>query len=144
RRYTFNTAVAAIMELLNAVTRNTDEDAATRAVKQEAFENIVRLLAPIAPHICEALWHELGHAESVMTVEWPKLDEAALVRESVEIVVQVNGKLRGRISVPVEAERAHLEQAAMAEPNVRKYLEGKPVKKVVVVPGKLVNLVVSP
>ncbi|MGH8293302.1 MAG: class I tRNA ligase family protein, partial [Gammaproteobacteria bacterium] len=102
----------------------------------------VCLLAPITPHICEALWHELGHAESIMEVSWPRADETARVRAQVEIVVQVNGKLRGRISVPAETERQLLEQAALAEPNVRKYVEGKPVRKVIVVPGKLVNLVV--
>jgi leucyl-tRNA synthetase len=142
RRYTFNTAVAAIMELLNAVSRDTDTEAAARAVRQEAYESMLRLLAPITPHICEALWRELGHAESMMTAHWPRVDEAALVRESVEIVVQVNGKLRGRINVPAEAQRQQLEQAALAEPNVRRYVEGRPVKKVVVVPGKLVNVVV--
>ncbi|HKV98025.1 MAG TPA: leucine--tRNA ligase [Gammaproteobacteria bacterium] len=142
RRYTFNTAVAAVMELLNAVTRDADASAGGRAVRQEAFESIVLLLAPFAPHVCEALWQELGHAQSIMRVSWPQVDNAALVRESVEIVVQVNGKLRGRISVPAEAERKHVEQAALAEPNVRKYVEGKPVRKIIVVPGKLVNVVV--
>ena len=141
RRYTFNTAVAAIMELLNAVSRDTGIDAGARAVKQEAYESMVRLLAPITPHICEALWRELGHDISVMQATWPQVDEAALVRAQIEMVVQVNGKLRGRISVPAEAPRQQLEQAALAEPNVRKYVEGRPVKKVVVVPGKLVNVV---
>ena len=142
RRHTFNTAVAAIMELLNAVSRDTGTDAAARAVKQEAYESMVRLLAPITPHICEALWRELGHDQSIMQAAWPQVDEAALVREQIEMVVQVNGKLRGRIHVPAEAQRQQLEQAALAEPNVRRFIDGSPVKKVVVVPGKLVNVVV--
>jgi leucyl-tRNA synthetase len=142
RRYTFNTAIAAIMELLNAVIREEVHTAQDRAVKQEALESIVRMLAPITPHICEALWQALGHAESIMRVPWPRVDESALVREQVEIVVQVNGKLRGRVSVPAEAARQHVEQAALSEPNVLKFIEGKPVKKVIVVPGKLVNVVV--
>ena len=142
RRYTFNTAVAAVMELLNAVTRDTGVNPAGRAVKQEAFESIVLLLAPFTPHISEALWHELGRTESIMQAVWPKADEAARVREHMEIVVQVNGRLRGRISVPVGAERAYVEQAALAEPNVQKFVESRKVKKIIVVPGKLINVVV--
>ncbi|HVA55858.1 MAG TPA: leucine--tRNA ligase [Gammaproteobacteria bacterium] len=142
RRYTFNTAVAAIMELLNALTHNTGAANQDRAVKQEGFDAITLLLAPMTPHICETLWRELGHEASVMTMPWPRLDETALVRDSIELVVQVNGKLRGRISVPTDAGRAELEKAARSETNVRKYVEGKAIKKVIVVPGKLVNLVV--
>ncbi|MHB8404736.1 MAG: leucine--tRNA ligase [Gammaproteobacteria bacterium] len=142
RRYTFNTAVAAVMELLNALTRSEPVGAQDRAVKQEGLEAIALLLAPMTPHICETLWRELGHGSSVMSVPWPRPDAAALLRDRVELVVQVNGKLRGRISVPVDAERAQLEQAALSEVNVRKFVEGKAVKKVIVVPGKLVNVVV--
>ncbi|HVC29154.1 MAG TPA: class I tRNA ligase family protein, partial [Gammaproteobacteria bacterium] len=142
RRYTFNTAVAAIMELFNALTHNTGATDQDRALKQEGFEAITLLLAPMTPHICETLWHELGHAASVMSMPWPNPDETALQRDSIELVVQVNGKLRGRISVPTNAGRAQLEQAALSETNVRKFVEGKAVKKVIVVPGKLVNVVV--
>ncbi len=142
RRYTFNTAVAAVMELLNALTRSEPVGAQDRAVKQEGLEAIALLLAPMTPHICETLWRELGHGSSVMSVPWPRPDAAALLRDRVELVVQVNGKLRGRISVPADAERAQLEQAALSEANVRKFVEGKAVKKVIVVPGKLVNVVV--
>ncbi len=142
RRYTFNTAVAAVMELLNALTRSEPAGAQDRAVKQEGLEAIALLLAPMTPHICETLWRELGHGSSVMSVPWPRPDAAALLRDRVELVVQVNGKLRGRISVPADAERAQLEQAALSEANVRKFVEGKAVKKVIVVPGKLVNVVV--
>jgi len=142
RRYTFNTAVAAVMELLNALTRSEPVGAQDRAVKQEGLEAIALLLAPMTPHICETLWRELGHGSSVMSVPWPRPDAAALLRARVELVVQVNGKLRGRISVPADAERAQLEQAALSEANVRKFVDGKAVKKVIVVPGKLVNVVV--
>ncbi len=142
RRYTFNTAVAAVMELLNALTRSEPAAAQDRAVKQEGLEAIALLLAPMTPHICETLWRELGHGSSVMSVPWPRSDAAALLRDRVELVVQVNGKLRGRISVPADAERAQLEQAALSDANVRKFVEGKAVKKVIVVPGKLVNVVV--
>jgi len=142
RRYTFNTAVAAVMELLNALLRSESASDQDRAVKQESFEAIALLLAPMTPHICETLWRELGHKSSVMTVPWPRLDESALLRDHIELVVQVNGKLRGRISVPADAERAQLEQAALSEANVRKFVDGKSVKKVIVVPGKLVNVVV--
>ncbi|MDE2091581.1 MAG: leucine--tRNA ligase [Gammaproteobacteria bacterium] len=142
RRYTFNTAVAAIMELFNTLTDTANSSDLNRAIRQEGFEIIVLLLAPMTPHICETLWRELGHEQSVMTVPWPRIDDAALVRDHIELVVQVNGKLRGRISVPVDAERAQLEQAALSEANVQKYVEGKAVKKVIIVPGKLVNVVV--
>ena len=142
RRYTFNTAVAALMELLNALTRGEDTTPQGRAVRQEGFESITLLLAPMVPHICEALWRELGHAASVMTVRWPGSDAAARVRERIEIVVQVNGKLRGRVAVAADADRESLEHAALADPSVQRFLDGKPVRKVIVVPGKLVNLVV--
>jgi leucyl-tRNA synthetase len=142
RRYTFNTAVAAIMELFNTLTHSTSADEQERALKQEGFELITMMLAPMTPHICETLWRELGHEASVMSMPWPQPDAAALTRESVEMVVQVNGKLRGRITVPTDAVRAQLEQAALSETNVRKFVEGKAVKKVIVVPGKLINVVI--
>ncbi|HEX5339583.1 MAG TPA: leucine--tRNA ligase [Gammaproteobacteria bacterium] len=142
RRYTFNTAVAAIMELLNTLTRNDDQSPQGRAVMQEAFEAIALLLTPMAPHTCEALWQGLGREGSVVTAAWPQPDPSALVRDRIEIVVQVNGKLRGRIAVSADAARTQLEQAALAEPNVQRFVEGKTVRKVIVVPGKLVNVVV--
>ncbi|MGH8378602.1 MAG: leucine--tRNA ligase, partial [Gammaproteobacteria bacterium] len=142
RRYTFNTAVAAVMELLNALTHGEHATAQDRALKQEGLETIVLLLASMTPHICETLWRELDHPESVMTVSWPRADETALVRDRIELVVQVNGKLRGRVAVAADADRKSVEQAALAEPNVKRFIEGKPVKKVIVVPGKLVNVVV--
>ncbi len=142
RRYTFNTAIAAVMELVNALYKFEDESPAGRAVVQEALEVVVRLLHPIVPHITHALWRELGRSEPLEEGPWPRPDAAALERESVEIVVQVNGKLRARVRVPADGDRAALEAAALEEPNVQRFIDGRPVRKVVVVPGRLVNVVV--
>jgi leucyl-tRNA synthetase len=143
RRYTFNTAIAAVMELLNAVTRSGDSAAQDRAVKQEAYAAIILLLSPIVPHIAESLWNALGHAGSVLTTHWPAPDLEALKRDSLELVVQVNGKLRGRITVPADAGQEQLEQAALNEPSVQPFVQGKTVRKIVVVQGRLVNVVVA-
>jgi leucyl-tRNA synthetase len=142
RRRNFNTAIAAMMELLNAVGRFSDDSAQGRAVRQEALEIAVLSLSPIIPHVCHALWMELGHRTAVVNERWPKVDESALVQDTVEIVVQVNGKLRSRIAVPVGADEAAVREAAVADEQVQKFIAGKPVKKVIVVPGKLVNVVV--
>ncbi len=143
RRYTFNTAIAAVMELLNAVTRSGDSGPQDRAVKQEAYAAITLLLSPIVPHIAESLWNALGHAGSVLTARWPAPDPEALKRDSLELVVQVNGKLRGRIIVPAGAGQEQLEQAALNEPSVQPFVQGKTVRKIVVVQGRLVNVVVA-
>ncbi|MBK9132371.1 MAG: leucine--tRNA ligase [Gammaproteobacteria bacterium] len=142
RRYTFNTAIAAVMELVNAMSRFDDTTTAGRAVMREAVEAVVLLLAPVVPHVCEVLWESLGKEGSVVGAAWPRVDAAALVTDTLEIVVQVNGKLRGQVSVPAGADKAVIEQAALAEENVRRFIDGKAVKKVIVVPGKLVNIVV--
>jgi leucyl-tRNA synthetase len=143
RRYTFNTAIAAVMELLNAVTRSGDSAPQDRAVKQEAYAAITLLLSPIVPHIAESLWNALGHSGSVLRARWPAPDPEALKRDSLELVVQVNGKLRGRITVPAGAGQAQLEQAALNEPSVQPFVQGKTVRKIVVVQGRLVNVVVT-
>jgi leucyl-tRNA synthetase len=143
RRYTFNTAVAAVMELLNAVTRAPDQTPQGRAVRQEAYESIVLLLSPMVPHISESLWQGLGKSGSVLAARWPAPDPAALKRDSLELVVQVNGKLRGHIHVPADAHRELVEQAALAEPSVQAFVQGKTVRKIVVVQGRLVNVVVA-
>jgi len=143
RRYTFNTAIAAVMELLNALSRATGTTPADRAVQQEALETVTLLLTPIVPHICEALWQALGHTGSVTAASWPRPDEAALVRDTLELVVQVNGKLRGHIRVPAGSAREEIERAALAEPNVQRFVEGKSVRKIVLVPAKLVNVVIA-
>ena len=142
RRRNFNTAIAAIMELLNALGRFGDPSAQGRAVRQEALRIAVLVLAPITPHVCHALWQALGSTSALVDERWPAPDAAALAQESCEIVVQVNGKLRGRISVAVDADEAAVRAAALADAQVRRFLADKPVRRVIVVPGKLVNVVV--
>jgi leucyl-tRNA synthetase len=142
RRRNFNTAIAAIMELLNAVGRFSDTSAAGRAVRQEALRIAILVLAPITPHVCHALWQALGSTTALVDERWPAADAAALAQESYEIVVQVNGKLRGRISVAVNADEAAVRAAALADARVRRFVADKPVRRVIVVPGKLVNVVV--
>ena len=143
RRHAFNTAIAAVMELMNAVGKFTDMCEQGRAVRHEAFEAIVLLLNPITPHICHALWQTLGHPEALLEdIPFPTPDAAALVRDAVTLAVQVNGKLRGTIDVAVDAAREAIEAAALAEPNVAAFVAGQPPKKVIVVPGTIVNIVV--
>ncbi|MGB2249049.1 MAG: leucine--tRNA ligase [Alcanivorax sediminis] len=139
RRHTFNTAIAAVMELINEVSRF-EGDA---AVKHEALEAAVLLLAPIIPHAAHALWQALGHDETVLTADWPSVDESALVKDSIELVVQVNGKVRAKLTVPANADKDSVETLAKDEPNVQKFIEGKTIRKVIVVPGKLVNIVAN-
>ncbi|WP_302138811.1 leucine--tRNA ligase [Halomonas alkalicola] len=147
RRTTFNTAIAAVMELTNAIGRFHQGDNAAGdqdlAVAREAVEACVLLLAPIVPHACHALWAELGHQEPAIDAAWPGVDESALARDTIELVVQVNGKLRARIEVPASADKAAVEAEAFAAENVQRHTEGKTVRKVIVVPGKLVNIVVG-
>ncbi|MCE8041729.1 leucine--tRNA ligase [Halomonas daqingensis] len=143
RRTTFNTAIAAVMELTNALSRFEDASPQGLAVAREAVEACVLLLAPITPHACHALWRELGHTEPAIDAAWPQLDESALERDTIELVVQVNGKLRARIEVAADAPKEAIETDAFAAENVQRHIEGKTVRKVIVVPGKLVNIVVS-
>ncbi|WP_089660166.1 leucine--tRNA ligase [Franzmannia pantelleriensis] len=143
RRTTFNTAIAAVMELTNALGKFDDASAEGLAVAREAVEASVLLLAPITPHICHALWAALGHAEPVIDAAWPGLDESALARDSIELVVQVNGKLRARLEVPADADKASIEAQALGNENVQRHTEGKTLRKVIVVPGKLVNIVAN-
>jgi len=142
RRYTFNTAVAASMELLNSVNRFDDTSDAGRAVVHEALEAVVLMLSPIVPHICHDLWAALGHKTALIDVLWPTADETALEADLVEIVVQVNGKLRGRISVTADADNDAVGEQALADPNVQRFVADKEVRKMIVVPGRLVNIVV--
>jgi leucyl-tRNA synthetase len=142
RRRTFNTAIAAVMELMNAVARFDDRSPQGRAVVQEALEIVVLVLSPVVPHACHALWRELGHAGAVVDERWPEPDACALERATVEVVVQVNGKLRGRVTVPAGADEGTVREAALADANVQRFMEGKPVRKFVYVPGKLANVVV--
>ena len=142
RRYTFNTAIAAAMELLNAVNRFEAETGSARAVEREALEAIVLSLSPIVPHICHALWESFGHEEALVDQAWPAVDESARQRDLVEMVVQVNGKLRGRISVAVDADRDTVSAMALDDPNVRRFVADQAIQKTIVVPGRLVNIVV--
>jgi leucyl-tRNA synthetase len=142
RRKQFNTAIAAIMELMNAMAKLDAADPATRAVKQEALEAVVLMLAPIVPHICRSLIKALKPGACLVGSPWPVADEAALTRDEIELMLQVNGKLRGKLRVAVDATKDAIEQAALASPEVLRFMEGKPARKVVVVPGRLVNVVV--
>ncbi|WP_308021473.1 leucine--tRNA ligase [Neisseria mucosa] len=141
RRQQFNTAIAAVMELLNQYDKTDTSGEQGRAVAQEVLETAVRLLWPIVPHICETLWSELNGAK-LWEAGWPTVDEAALVKSEIEVMVQVNGKLRGKIIVAADASKADLEAAALATEGAVKFMEGKPAKKIIVVPGRLVNIVV--
>ena len=141
RRQQFNTAIAAVMELLNQYDKTDTGSEQGRAVAQEVLETAVRLLWPIVPHICETLWSELNSAK-LWEAGWPTVDETALVKSEIEVMVQVNGKLRGKITVAADASKADLESAALATEGAVKFMEGKPAKKIIVVPGRLVNIVV--
>ncbi len=143
RRNTFNTAIAAVRELINTVTdtQSKAEGDDVRAAVHEALETTILLLAPITPHICHALWQDFGHDEAVIDASWPKVDESALVRDDMLIVVQVSGKVRAKLTVPADISRDELERLAMEDQNVKRHLEGKTVAKVIVVPGKLINIV---
>jgi len=145
RRHSFNTAIAALMELLNHVSKFDDTSDAGRAVRHEALESMVLLLNPVTPHVSHALWQALGHGESLVEDQpFPRPDPTALVRDAVTLAVQVNGKLRGTIEVAPDADRGSIETAALAEPHVARFLEGQSVRKVIVVPGKIVNIVAAP
>ncbi|MGI9308177.1 MAG: leucine--tRNA ligase, partial [Gammaproteobacteria bacterium] len=142
RRYTFNTAIAAAMELLNAIAKFSADDDNDRALSQEAMEAVVLLLAPIVPHVCHELWGVLGHDTAVAEERWPEVDVAARAAESVPVIVQVNGKLRARLQLPASIGKDEMEAAALADDKVQRFIEGRDVRKVIVVPGKLVNVVV--
>ena len=143
RRYTFNTAIAAVMELSNELQRFKPADDNDRALCQEAWETVVRLIAPVTPHIAEVLWADLGHQGSVFAAGWPEVDPAALIRDAVTVVVQVNGKVRARLDTEPGSSRERLTDLALAEDNVARFVSGKPIRKVIVVPDKLVNIVVG-
>ncbi|HET7301511.1 MAG TPA: leucine--tRNA ligase, partial [Oleiagrimonas sp.] len=143
RRHSFNTAIAALMELLNHVSKFDDMSDQGRAVRHEVLEAMVLMLDPVTPHTSHALWKVLGNAETLLEdVSWPAVDEKALERDAVTLAVQVNGKLRGTIEVPVAIDKDTAQAQAMALPAVQAFVEGKTVRKVIVVPGKIVNIVV--
>jgi leucyl-tRNA synthetase len=145
KRIQYNTVVSACMKMLNTLESAKLEDgAAGDAVVSEGLSIFLRLLNPVAPHITHALWQDLGYAArlgDILNVQWPQVDAAALEQSEIELMIQVNGKLRGSVTVPKDADKAAIEAAALASEGVQKYVEGTP-KKVIVVPGKLVNIVV--
>jgi len=142
RRHAFNTAIAALMELLNALNKFSDQSEQGRAVRHEALESMVLLLNPVVPHISHALWQVLGHTQTVLEDQpWPQADSAALVRDTLTLAVQINGKLRATIELPTGASKEDTEALARAQPQVVHFLEGLSVRKVIVVPGKIVNIV---
>jgi leucyl-tRNA synthetase len=145
-RYQFNTVVSACMKLLNllgGVEVAGDADDWRSRVVHEGLGILLRLLAPVAPHVGHHLWRELGYGDEILDAGLPAIDEAALARDEIELVVQVNGKLRGQIRVPADSDRAAIEAAARDDANVRRFTDGMEVRKVIVVPGRLVNLVVA-
>ena len=143
RRFTFNTAIAAVMELFNEVSKMKGDSPASATVRFEAYRAIVLLLSPITPHITQTLWHKLGFESLLMDEAWPEADEAAMQQDELELVVQVNGKLRSRIAVAATATKDAIEADALADDNVRKHTDGQTIRKVIVVPGKLVNIVAN-
>lgn len=143
RRYTFNTAIAATMELINILSHAKDESENGRAIMREGLETVILLLSPIVPHITEVLWREFGHAKPIIDAAWPEVDESALVQKELQLVVQVNGKLRAKIMVPSDADQKQIEESAISDENVQKFIAEKQIRKVIVVPGRLVNIVVS-
>lgn len=143
RRHTFNTAIAAVMELMNALAKLSDSNEQKRAVVQELLEKAVLMLSPITPHICHQLWQDLGYDEAIVNVAWPDVDESALVQDKIELMVQVNGKLRSKVSVAADADKDTIEAIALADDNVLRFTEGKEIRKVIVVTGRLVNIVVA-
>ncbi len=141
-RFKLNTAIATIMELFNTVSKFNPETEGDKAVFKDAVEKILLLLSPFTPHICEELWEKMGKAVTLSETEWPAVEESALAVEEVEIPVQVNGKVRGRITVQVEANEEEVKEVALSNPSVRKYVQGKEIKKFIYIKGRLVSIVV--
>jgi leucyl-tRNA synthetase len=150
-KYQFNTVVAAGMKIMNSVSavvkvveQDTGPSANTRdMIIAESLGILLRLLSPIAPHITHSLWRELGYGEDILQAPWPQVDKAALVKDSIEMVVQVNGKLRAKMQVPAAADKQAIEKMALENDNVQAHIADKTIRKVIVVPGRLVNLVVG-
>ncbi len=143
RRFTFNTAIASMMELFNEVGKFEDSSPQGKAVVHEAYSALIRLLSPFTPHVTHELWAQLGYQTALINEAWPEVDEEALVRDSLSLVVQVNGKRRSNIEVAASASKEECEAAALADDNVQKHISGNTVRKVIVVPGKLVNIVAN-
>ena len=143
QHHKFNTAVAQVMTVMNVLEKAPQVTEQDRALLQEGLETVALVLAPITPHISHELWNQLGHAGAIIDAAWPTLDESALVQDTLQLVIQVNGKLRGHIEMPASASREEVEAAARVNENVLRFTEGLTIRKVIVVPGKLVNIVAS-
>jgi len=143
QHHKFNTAIAQVMTLMNVLEKAAQGTEQDRALVQEGLETVALLLAPITPHISHELWHRLGHPGAIIDAGWPVLDDSALVQDSLQLVIQVNGKLRGQIDMPASASREEIEAAARVNENVLRFTDGLTIRKVIVVPGKLVNIVAS-
>ena len=131
------------MELNNTLSRFVDKSPQGIAVRKESIEIILKALSPVIPHLCHHLWAALGNKEAMIDTLWPKVDESALIQEEVQLVVQVNGKLRAKLMVPLDAERQSIEEMALAEEKVTRFTDGKTILKFIIVPNKLVNVVVK-
>jgi leucyl-tRNA synthetase len=142
RRYTFNTAIAANMELLNQLSAFGVHSAQDKAIVREGIEAIVLMLAPIVPHICSSLWSVLGHDDFVEDAPWPQCDTAALVQDNIQLMVQVNGKLRDKITVDANADDEFIKQQALATDKIKQYVADQAIKKIIVVKGRLINIVI--
>jgi len=145
-RYQFNTVASATMKILNTLSGDDvlgSHGAPQQAVMREGFSILLRLLSPISPHISDTLWRELGYGEDILTAPWPEADAAALVQDEIELVVQVNGKLRGKVTVPADAAREQIESEALANENVGRFVGGREIRKIIVVPKRLVNIVIA-
>ena len=142
-RYSFNTAISTIMELVNEMYKYKEGEKVNAGLLGKAVKDLILILSPFTPHICEEMWEHMGQSESLVSMPWPEYDEAALIKDEVEVVIQVNGKLKDKIFAANNSDRAELEKAALENKNIQTLLEGKTVVKVVVVPNKLVNIVVK-
>jgi leucyl-tRNA synthetase len=141
QRFSFNTAVAALMELSNNLSRALEEKTASRLRCEETYDTLLQLLHPMAPHLTEELWERRGYTESLLETSWPEYDEAKLRRERIHLVVQVDGKLRDRVEVDAGADEKEVRAAVLASPKVKEHLAGRELAKAVLVPGRLINLV---
>jgi leucyl-tRNA synthetase len=140
-RFKFNTAIASLMELVNQLTRSMEEKSASKVVCEDAFDTLLRLLHPMAPHLTEELWESRGYLDSLLNADWPEYDAEKLVLDTVQLVVQIDGKLRDRVEVATGAQKTEIETLVMASDKVKQHLEGRQMVKFILVPGRLVNLV---
>ena len=142
RRYTFNTAIAAVMELVNDLNVFQIEDEMDQKVAKEAITSVLLLLSPIVPHICNRLWLDLGFDQPIIDEVWPKHNPDLMMTDTLEIIVQVNGKLRSKITVDGSIENTELEQLVLMDEKIKKYTDNQTIKKIIIVPKKLVNIVI--